>query len=145
MGGLRRIEDVTPRTTTHYYPEGGWGWIVCACAFLAHVTTSGAQLSAGALNIVLSSKFEGVSHVHRKSFCLTFVSRLQSPTICITLLEKKIAENEKLGTIVHSCFLFHTFLHVSPHKSYFLRPTHLFFSKRGDFFHSVELKEHNHY
>lgn len=63
MGGLRRLDQSTVRT--HFYPEGGWGWIVCACAFLAHVTTSGAQLSAGALHIVLSNKFQD-SSAHRK-------------------------------------------------------------------------------
>ena len=53
---------------THYYPEGGWGWIVCACAFLAHVTTSGAQLSAGALHIVLANKFQDTYNAQRESF-----------------------------------------------------------------------------
>jgi hypothetical protein len=64
MGGLRRGLE-TGAIRTHFYPEGGWGWIVCACAFLAHVTTSGAQLSAGALHIVLANKFQD-STAHRK-------------------------------------------------------------------------------
>lgn len=55
MGSLR---STTTAVRTHFYPEGGWGWIVCACAFLAHVTTSGAQLSAGALHIVVANKFQ---------------------------------------------------------------------------------------
>lgn len=33
----------------HFYPDGGWGWIVCGVAFLAHVLTTGFQLSYGIL------------------------------------------------------------------------------------------------
>lgn len=33
----------------HFYPDGGWGWIVCGVAFLAHVLTTGFQLSYGLL------------------------------------------------------------------------------------------------
>jgi len=71
MGGLRRLDQSAVRT--HFYPEGGWGWIVCACAFLAHVTTSGAQLSAGALHIVLSNKFQD-SSAHRKSTLFSLIN-----------------------------------------------------------------------
>lgn len=35
----------------HFYPDGGWGWIVCGVAFLAHVLTTGFQLSYGLLFI----------------------------------------------------------------------------------------------
>lgn len=37
------------RTAQHFYPDGGWGWIVCGVAFLAHVLTTGFQLSYGLL------------------------------------------------------------------------------------------------
>ncbi|XP_049855486.1 monocarboxylate transporter 12-like, partial [Schistocerca gregaria] len=33
----------------HYYPEGGWGWIVCAAGFLAHLLSCGLQLAFGLL------------------------------------------------------------------------------------------------
>lgn len=33
----------------HFYPDGGWGWIVSGVAFLAHVLTTGFQLSYGLL------------------------------------------------------------------------------------------------
>ena len=71
--------DSAASIRAHFYPEGGWGWIVCACAFLAHVTTSGAQLSAGALHIVLSNKFQE-SNAHRK-----FNSRFFFPITVISL------------------------------------------------------------
>lgn len=33
----------------HFYPDGGWGWIISGVAFLAHVLTTGFQLSYGLL------------------------------------------------------------------------------------------------
>lgn len=31
----------------HYYPEGGWGWVIVATAIAVHVLNHGFQLSAG--------------------------------------------------------------------------------------------------
>ena len=47
----KRLNACNPgrRTTQHFYPDGGWGWIVCGVAFLAHVLTTGFQLSYGLL------------------------------------------------------------------------------------------------
>ncbi|KFM73495.1 Monocarboxylate transporter 7, partial [Stegodyphus mimosarum] len=33
----------------HYYPEGGWGWVICACAFAINLLTHGLLLSYGIL------------------------------------------------------------------------------------------------
>lgn len=33
----------------HYYPEGGWGWVVCGCAFVINVLTMGLLLAYGVL------------------------------------------------------------------------------------------------
>ncbi|GIX81995.1 uncharacterized protein CDAR_70221 [Caerostris darwini] len=33
----------------HYYPEGGWGWVICACAFVINMLTTGLLLSYGIL------------------------------------------------------------------------------------------------
>ncbi|XP_057668640.1 monocarboxylate transporter 2-like [Diorhabda carinulata] len=46
---LRRRDVDTATIKQHYYPEGGWGWLVCGAAFLAHLLTSGIQLSYGLL------------------------------------------------------------------------------------------------
>jgi hypothetical protein len=46
---LRRHDVNTATIRQHYYPEGGWGWIVCACGFLVHVFTTGMQFSYGVL------------------------------------------------------------------------------------------------
>lgn len=47
--GLRRAGVDTHAIRQHFYPDGGWGWIICGVAFLAHVFTSGLQLSYGLL------------------------------------------------------------------------------------------------
>ena len=46
---LRRRDMDTSTIRQHYYPEGGWGWIVCGVGFLVHLLTSGLQLSFGLL------------------------------------------------------------------------------------------------
>ncbi|XP_076275366.1 monocarboxylate transporter 2-like [Rhynchophorus ferrugineus] len=46
---LRRRDVDTATIKQHYYPEGGWGWLVCGAAFLAHLLTSGLQLAFGLL------------------------------------------------------------------------------------------------
>ncbi|KAH7936642.1 hypothetical protein HPB49_001886 [Dermacentor silvarum] len=43
----------------HYYPEGGWGWVVCACALLVHMLTHGLQGAYGLLLIVIRQQFHG--------------------------------------------------------------------------------------
>lgn len=33
----------------HYYPEGGWGWVITFCCFIANLFTTGLQLTFGLL------------------------------------------------------------------------------------------------
>ncbi|KAJ8962358.1 hypothetical protein NQ318_018341 [Aromia moschata] len=54
------------KTTTlrrHYYPEGGWGWVVVVCAVLVHVLNHGVQLSCSQLVFPGAEKFK-VETVH---------------------------------------------------------------------------------
>lgn len=54
------------KTTTlrrHYYPEGGWGWVVVVCAVLVHVINHGVQLSSSQLVFPGVDKFK-VEAVH---------------------------------------------------------------------------------
>ncbi|CAH0553341.1 unnamed protein product [Brassicogethes aeneus] len=54
------------KTTTlrrHYYPEGGWGWVVVVCAVLVHVLNHGIQLSCSQLVVPGVEKFK-VESVH---------------------------------------------------------------------------------
>lgn len=41
----------------HFYPEGGWGWVVVFCSFLAQALTSGLLLSGGVLSLEIASHF----------------------------------------------------------------------------------------
>lgn len=41
----------------HYYPEGGWGWIIAVCGLLVHILNHGVQLSCSQLVNPASFKF----------------------------------------------------------------------------------------
>ncbi|CAG9859404.1 unnamed protein product [Phyllotreta striolata] len=41
----------------HYYPEGGWGWVVAVCAVLVNVINHGVQFSCSQLVAPASFKF----------------------------------------------------------------------------------------
>lgn len=45
----------------YFYPDGGWGWIICGVSFLVHILTTGLQLSYGLL------LFYAVDHLHKTS------------------------------------------------------------------------------
>jgi len=45
---LRRADVDTAAIRQHFYPEGGWGWVVCAAAFVAHLLSGGLILAGGA-------------------------------------------------------------------------------------------------
>ena len=85
VGSVSALKGFNPKSATfrqHYYPEGGWGWVICLCAVLVqvscgwwrtgHVTgcsplighqvlTTGIQLSFGVLYIhILRSREFGL-------------------------------------------------------------------------------------
>jgi len=45
----------------YFYPDGGWGWIICGVSFLVHILTTGLQLSYGLL------WFYAVQYLHNTS------------------------------------------------------------------------------
>ncbi|XP_017770975.1 PREDICTED: uncharacterized protein LOC108558543 [Nicrophorus vespilloides] len=47
----------------HYYPEGGWGWIIIACTILVHILNVGLQMSCSQLITPAADKFK-TSPVH---------------------------------------------------------------------------------
>jgi len=51
----------------HYYPEGGWGWVVVCCCTAVHVLNAGLQLSVGVLLVTTSRRFE-VSIIYSGTF-----------------------------------------------------------------------------
>lgn len=42
----------------HYYPEGGWGWIVIVCTVLVHALNQGLQFSTSQLIYPGANKFK---------------------------------------------------------------------------------------
>lgn len=46
----------------HYYPEGGWGWLVLGAALLVQVLSHGLQLAAGLLYTPIQEKFAPPRH-----------------------------------------------------------------------------------
>ncbi|VVC32201.1 Hypothetical protein CINCED_3A011425 [Cinara cedri] len=57
--GLSGLGDVRQLVTLkqHYYPEGGWGWVVAAVAVAAHLLAHGLHLAAGIFVQELVDKF----------------------------------------------------------------------------------------
>lgn len=61
----------------HYYPEGGWGWVIAVCAFLVQILNHGVQISCSQLVIPSSTKFQ-VKSVYPAGnvFILSFIFTL---------------------------------------------------------------------
>lgn len=41
----------------HYYPEGGWGWLIVVCAVVVQCLNHGIQLSWGIIELEVRKKF----------------------------------------------------------------------------------------
>ncbi|KAI4499087.1 hypothetical protein M0802_005670 [Mischocyttarus mexicanus] len=54
---LRRTGIDVAGMRAHFYPEGGWGWLVCAAGFLALLLTTGMQLAFGFLHLYAARHF----------------------------------------------------------------------------------------
>ena len=57
---LLALKGFNPKCATfrqHYYPEGGWGWVITICAAIVQIFTSGIQLSFGILYIHILKVF----------------------------------------------------------------------------------------
>ena len=59
-GRRRRKEEVAKQATIrqHYYPEGGWGYVVALVGFAAQLMTHGLQMSFGVLLLVLLHRWD---------------------------------------------------------------------------------------
>lgn len=66
---LRRRDVDTAAIRQHFYPEGGWGWIVCGAAFLAHLLTTGMQLAFGLLYLYTMQHLVG-RNVDREAYAM---------------------------------------------------------------------------
>lgn len=61
---------------THFYPEGGWGWLVCAAGFLALLLTTGMQLAFGLLHVHAVRRFGEEHLMDLGMFSYTFLHAL---------------------------------------------------------------------
>ncbi|XP_046409641.1 monocarboxylate transporter 11-like [Neodiprion virginianus] len=59
---LRRPGIDVAGMRAHFYPEGGWGWLVCAAGFLALLLTTGMQLAFGLLHLY-AARHLGENHL----------------------------------------------------------------------------------
>ncbi|XP_037961004.1 uncharacterized protein LOC119690083 [Teleopsis dalmanni] len=86
---LRRTDVDISGIRQYFYPDGGWGWIVCGVSFLIHILSSGFQLSYGLL------MFYAADHLSKpRSFewlgALSWaISTILSPFV-VTLCERKL-------------------------------------------------------
>ncbi|XP_033361148.1 monocarboxylate transporter 10-like [Bombus vosnesenskii] len=93
LGDLRSLHRCVPAfrrpgidvaaMRTHFYPEGGWGWLVCAAGFLALLLTTGMQLAFGLLHVHAVRRF-GEEHLMDLAWVgalSTAVSRGSAPLV----------------------------------------------------------------
>ncbi|KAL1436590.1 hypothetical protein MTO96_049493 [Rhipicephalus appendiculatus] len=62
---LAMDERVIATITQHYYPEGGWGWWICLCAFLVQFLLGGLQGGCGLLIGRITRRYGTSSHAFR--------------------------------------------------------------------------------
>ncbi len=49
----------------HYYPEGGWGWVITFCCFLVNIFTTGLQLSFSTLYLEIIQHCGGEENISK--------------------------------------------------------------------------------
>ena len=86
---LSALKGFNPKSATfrqHYYPEGGWGWIICVCAVIVEIFTSGIQLSFGVLYVHILRKFGNNNIMPTGNYCSCLQSKVIlycTFTICV--------------------------------------------------------------
>ncbi|XP_065158955.1 monocarboxylate transporter 2-like isoform X2 [Atheta coriaria] len=86
---LRRRDVDTATIKQHYYPEGGWGWLVCGAAFLAHLLTSGMQLAFGLLYLYIIKDLEK-KYAEDKEFYTMAAAWMGALCLCVSFLASPI-------------------------------------------------------
>ncbi|XP_076357701.1 monocarboxylate transporter 10-like [Tachypleus tridentatus] len=82
-----------PKNSTirqHYYPEGGWGWVVCACAVFVHGLTTGVHLSYGMFYVEVLRKFgEDKNHEAVWAGALSMSCGFFVPPVVVAICRRK--------------------------------------------------------
>ncbi|XP_046406251.1 monocarboxylate transporter 12-like [Ischnura elegans] len=111
---LRRHDVKTSTIRQHYYPEGGWGWIVCGCGFLVHLLTTGLQFSYGVLYLEVVKRFgEGAVMDAAWIGVLCFAVSLVSAPLVVALCRRKSTRLAAVfgGLVMSLACLFTSFAH----------------------------------
>ncbi|EEB18528.1 hypothetical protein Phum_PHUM517810 [Pediculus humanus corporis] len=64
IGNYQKVYDLRQFLTLrqHYYPEGGWGWVIVFCAFLVQCLTHGIHGASGIIMQQVIRRFNHVTH-----------------------------------------------------------------------------------
>ena len=70
MGNSTIPEDEAKKPTIgrHYYPEGGWGWLVLVAAICVHILSHGLHLAGGTFLDCVGEKFPLASPLSRGEY-----------------------------------------------------------------------------
>lgn len=71
--------DTRATIMQHYYPEGGWGWVVLVMALLVHVISHGVHQATGVLILHLVKEFPEASLMSASKLPLTLVPCCKDP------------------------------------------------------------------
>lgn len=74
---LRRTDVDTSAIRHHFYPDGGWGWVVVGAALAAHGLSSGLLLAWGA------AAPQAVKHLHARTMDAGEYGMRQPPRCCL--------------------------------------------------------------
>lgn len=64
-------ENKRPTIGRHYYPEGGWGWIVLVASLAVHMLSHGLHLAGGTFLACVSEKFPNATPLSRGKYYVT--------------------------------------------------------------------------
>lgn len=68
-GRNERDRDPDGTIKQHYYPEGGWGWLVLFCAVLVQVLTHGLHVAVGVLTPEVLRRFPRATELETGGCC----------------------------------------------------------------------------
>lgn len=92
-GPVSRISSVSTTTQStikqHYYPEGGWGWIIVVVGTLVAILNHGLFMSSGIILIAITNRFNEVHLTDAGIFCFLtsiFINLLEVLELIIYIL-----------------------------------------------------------
>ncbi|XP_067126098.1 monocarboxylate transporter 10-like isoform X1 [Centruroides vittatus] len=106
----------------HYYPEGGWGWVICTCAILIHCLTTGLHFTYGFLILEARRKFGneiGIVEAVSLGAMSTSVTLFLSPVIIAVCRRKSTRLLAVLGGLVTTLGYLFTSFASQFHQLYF--------------------------